>query len=279
MNQAPSRPAGQNTGGTLPPVGDADVYQLTDRATRELHGARTTLSPAQLELLVLVDGMASVAQIKQRARTLAPEAAEQGLRALLRDQFIATGARVDSDALDFGSFLSTAEPPRADAGVAPGEIDSGTLELQKQGFYVRIARSATQERSLAEGQKLNVLVVEDEQHLAKLLRTLLTLEGFNATLAGKRDEILAALRAAPRPDLVLLDVVLPDIDGFQVLAALRQHPAFKAVPVVMLTSRDNRDAVLKGLSGGATGYITKPFEVDVLMKAMRSVLGLPESKG
>jgi DNA-binding response OmpR family regulator len=77
--------------------------------------------------------------------------------------------------------------------------------------------------------------------------------------------------------LVLLDVMLPDADGFEVLLKMRQHPALKVVPVVMLTAKATRDAVLQGLSGGADGYITKPFDVEVLVKAVKTVLGLPES--
>ena len=257
-----------------------DVYQLTDEAMLELHGAQTSLSATELELLVLVDGYASVDDIARRARTLKSEVVEAGMTKLLRDKLISIAAKADSDSLDFGHFLSGAAllAPTSPGKASAAELDSGQLALQKQGFYVRIARRPLQERKLAEGQKLQVLIVEDEHHLAKLLRTFLSIEGYVAHVAGNREEILEALRSAPRPDLVLLDVVLPDADGFQVLDAMRRHPALKAVPVIMLTAKDNRDAVLKGLTGGATGYITKPFDMDVLMKAVRTVLGLPEAK-
>ena len=94
-------------------------------------------------------------------------------------------------------------------------------------------------------------------------------------MAKNRDEIVTEFRRPPIPDLVLLDVVLPDANGFDVLARMRQHPALRNVPVVMLTSQATRDAVLKGLTGGADGYITKPFRVDALEKAVAAVLGLP----
>jgi two-component system OmpR family response regulator len=71
--------------------------------------------------------------------------------------------------------------------------------------------------------------------------------------------------------------MLPDADGFDILAAIRRHPALSAVPVVMLTAKATREGVLKGLAGGADGYITKPFEMDVLMKAIGVVLGLPQA--
>ncbi|MCX7961833.1 MAG: response regulator, partial [Burkholderiales bacterium] len=63
-------------------------------------------------------------------------------------------------------------------------------------------------------------------------------------------------------------------NGFDVLAKMRLHPLFRTIPVVMLTAEASREAVLKGLRGGADGYITKPFEPDALVAAVKAVLGL-----
>jgi two-component system OmpR family response regulator len=71
-------------------------------------------------------------------------------------------------------------------------------------------------------------------------------------------------------------VVLPDADGFDILARVRQHPVLKEVPVLLLTGRATREAVLQGLTLGADGYLTKPFEPDALLHAVRTVLGLPD---
>ena len=95
----------------------------------------------------------------------------------------------------------------------------------------------------------------------------------------KRDDIQIALRLVPMPDLILLDVHLPDADGFDILARMRQHPVLKSMPVIMLTGETTREAVLKGLKGGADGYVTKPFEADVLVAAVKAVLGLTPAPG
>jgi CheY-like chemotaxis protein len=108
--------------------------------------------------------------------------------------------------------------------------------------------------------------VEGGQQLAKLLRTIFSIEGFETRTGAHRAEIVEALRKPPVPDLVLLDVGLPDADGFEILGKLRHHPAFKSTAIVMLTGKATREAVLRGLAGGADGYITKPFEVEVLMR-------------
>jgi DNA-binding response OmpR family regulator len=73
---------------------------------------------------------------------------------------------------------------------------------------------------------------------------------------------------------VLLDVVLPDIDGFEVLAKMRQHDLVKNVPVIMATAKATREAVLTGLQRGADGYVTKPYDMDVLLKTIKTVLGI-----
>ncbi len=69
------------------------------------------------------------------------------------------------------------------------------------------------------------------------------------------------------PDLILLDVQLPDGNGFDILARMRQHPVLKNMPVIMLTAEATRESVLRGLQLGADGYVTKPFEPDVLVSA------------
>jgi two-component system, OmpR family, response regulator len=100
------------------------------------------------------------------------------------------------------------------------------------------------------------------------------MEGFNVRLAATREEIMKGLVEEPKPDVVLLDVVLPDTDGFDVLAKIRSTEQVKAVPVIMTTAKATREAVLKGLRGGANGYVTKPFDMDIVLKAIRTVLGL-----
>ena len=100
------------------------------------------------------------------------------------------------------------------------------------------------------------------------------MEKFLPRLAGNSNEILEALRGQPLPDMVLLDIGLPDTSGFDVLARMRAHPQLKPIPVIMLTGQAQREDVMRGLAGGADGYITKPFDRDVLLTGIRAVLGL-----
>ena len=87
---------------------------------------------------------------------------------------------------------------------------------------------------------------------------------------------MARLRTPPAPDLVILDVGLPDINGFDVLQRLKAHPVLKAVPVILLTAEATRESVMRGLVLGADAYITKPFERSALRDGVRAVLGLAD---
>ncbi len=255
---------------------DEDVYVITPRGSSELNGSSTSLAPPELELMVQIDGKSTVAEIKARAKSLSPEAVTAAVKKLMWHNYIKMAEK--TNALDFVEFFNTktsAAPSEGALTDAEAEAVAGTSTLEREGYYVRIARRAPTELKLAAGQKPSVIVIEDEPHLVKFLKQFLTLEGFDARVASNRAEILSEIGRPPRPDLMLLDVTLPDADGFDILLKMRQHPNLKTMPVIMLTAKATRDAVIRGLASGADGYVTKPFEADALLKAIKTVLGLP----
>jgi len=116
-----------------------------------------------------------------------------------------------------------------------------------------------------------ILVVEDEQHLADGLRYNLEAEGYETVTVDNGEEALTSLDAEPtRFDLVILDVMLPGIDGFSVVTELRRQRRF--VPVLMLTARGRSEDVLRGLDAGADDYLPKPFELPILLSRVRGLL-------
>ena len=117
----------------------------------------------------------------------------------------------------------------------------------------------------------HILVIDDDIDLVRFVRTSLEREGFEVTPAL---EGLVGLRLALErpPDLILLDVLMPDLDGLELLSRLRVNPATVSVPVVLLTARaDSRDRV-RGLELGADDYITKPFDIEELVARVGAVL-------
>jgi two-component system, OmpR family, alkaline phosphatase synthesis response regulator PhoP len=116
-----------------------------------------------------------------------------------------------------------------------------------------------------------VLIVEDEAHLARGLRFNLEAEGHSVEVTGDGERALQLLlRNGQAFDVVVLDVMLPRKDGFEVVAQLREAQNF--VPVLMLTARGRPEDVLKGFASGADDYLTKPFELSILIARLRGLL-------
>jgi two-component system, OmpR family, alkaline phosphatase synthesis response regulator PhoP len=119
--------------------------------------------------------------------------------------------------------------------------------------------------------KASVLVVEDERHLAEGLRFNLEAEGYTVETVADGETALAKLtEARARFDVVVLDVMLPGIDGFGVAAELRRTGQF--VPVLMLTARGRPEDVLRGFEAGADDYLPKPFELSILLARLSGLL-------
>jgi two-component system OmpR family response regulator len=117
--------------------------------------------------------------------------------------------------------------------------------------------------------RVRLLVVDDEPHIADLVATVARYEGWDAVTAGNGAEAIE--RAATFvPDIVVLDLMLPDLDGFTVLDRLRENG--NAVPIVFLTARDGTADRIAGLTRGGDDYLVKPFAVEELMARMRAVL-------
>jgi len=117
----------------------------------------------------------------------------------------------------------------------------------------------------------SILVVEDERHLAEGLRFNLEAEGYQVHIAETGEAALELLSAAlPAFDVVLLDVMLPGKDGFSVMSELRQAGNF--IPTLMLTARGRPEDVLRGFAAGADDYLTKPFELAILIARIEGLL-------
>jgi two-component system, OmpR family, phosphate regulon response regulator PhoB len=116
-----------------------------------------------------------------------------------------------------------------------------------------------------------VLVVEDEAALGTLLRYNLERDGFRVAEARDGEEALI-VAAERKPDLVLLDWMLPVMSGIEVCRQIRRRPASRDLPVIMVTARTEDQDTVRGLNLGADDYITKPFSVDALLARMRALL-------
>jgi len=126
-----------------------------------------------------------------------------------------------------------------------------------------------------------ILIVEDDATIRTILEMALLGAGFRDVVSSARgDEGLAEAKRL-KPDLVLLDLMLPGIDGFTVAKRIRETPELAATKIVMLTARTQNEDVVRGLECGADDYVTKPFDRLVLLARVRAVLrrGLPLTEG
>lgn len=122
----------------------------------------------------------------------------------------------------------------------------------------------------------HVLVVDDEDSITLSLRHLMKREGYQVSVARDGEEALAAVAADP-PDLILLDVMIPRRDGYDVCQTIRANPAWAGVKIVMVSARGRDIEVEKGLALGADAYVTKPFSTRELAQMVRDMIGAPDA--
>lgn len=127
-----------------------------------------------------------------------------------------------------------------------------------------------------------ILVIDDEKDLRKLLEYNLRKEGYEVTVAASGEEGLERARSS-KPDLVILDLMLPGVDGLEVCRLLRGDPRTRQIPVVMLTAKTSEIDQVVGLEVGASDYVAKPFSVKVLLARVKTALrqrgpGRPDEK-
>lgn len=118
-----------------------------------------------------------------------------------------------------------------------------------------------------------ILIVDDERHNRELLEVMLRPEGFLFMSAASGEEALAMVARQP-PDIILLDVMMPGTDGYEVARRIKADPASKSIPVIMLTALDDRDARMHGLRAGAEDFLTKPVDRAELSVRVRNLLRL-----
>ena len=116
--------------------------------------------------------------------------------------------------------------------------------------------------------KKSVLVVEDDEDIRELVSYHLLKEGYQVASVASGEEALSIAQGQP-PDLILLDVMLPGVDGMTVCQKLRAEPGTAEIAVVMLTAKGEEADIVRGLNLGATDYITKPFSPKVLLARIR----------
>lgn len=116
-----------------------------------------------------------------------------------------------------------------------------------------------------------VLIIDDSLTNNVLLESLLQSEGIDSTLAYSGKEALDILKKEP-PSLILLDIMMPDMDGFMVIDRLNKNEATKNIPVIMITAKDDSESIVKAKNAGVKDFITKPIDLNKVMESVKKHL-------
>jgi len=144
--------------------------------------------------------------------------------------------------------------------------------LARTGAYLATDRLRSRPAAAKPPADTVILIVEDDPDQLALADLRVSMAGYKVRVAGSVNAFLQAMLDEGAPDLLLLDVMLPDGDGFEVLARMRRHQALGSLPIVMLTAKNEPADIGKGLVLGADGYITKPYTKQILADVIRQVL-------
>jgi CheY-like chemotaxis protein len=258
----------------------AKVYHLTagGRDAIAKKEGETTLPLEYRRLLALLQHEGHVNVLRGRLRRFPDRLIEEWLKELEELKLIAPG-KAPAKLADI-TFTGAREPPLP---VLPDE-DSKRLArttviagatLLRQGSFLAVDRIANLTPTQKSPPQSVILLVEDDPDQLALGELRLTMAGYQVRSVDSAKALSRFLREQPRPDLLLLDVMLPDGDGFDILGKLRARPEFAMLPIVLLTVKAELANIRKGLALGADGYITKPYSKNQLAEVIGRVLRHP----
>lgn len=251
------------------------VYTQTAKGREELSATPGDLGPNLKALLGMFDGQATVEDLQRKLDKVPLDRLLAALDTLVKEGFLEPLASAPvSDDLDFASYMERPTPmPTAKQRQDAEQATLTSMRALKQsGFFVNIISRSGKRIPPRSGDTYSILIMDGDQASTLLLARELMLAKFDVRSASREQEVMAEL-SKPPPDLILMDVVLPDLVGIEILAKLREHPVFKSVPVIVVTSQAQHDDVVATLVYGANGFMTKPVEPKTLLESVRSVLG------
>jgi len=174
--------------------------------------------------------------------------------------------------LDFTKVPKQAAVSTEDAKRIAAQAKAAESVLARTGAWIAEDRLTNRPVVTKPPADCQVLIVEDDPDQLALADLRVAMAGYGVRIATNARELLDDFRDRALPDILLLDVMLPDGNGFDILAKLRNHPKFALLPVAMLTAKDDPKEIAKGLGLGADAYVTKPYSKNILSDTISRVL-------
>jgi two-component system, OmpR family, phosphate regulon response regulator PhoB len=254
----------------------ARVYHLTPAGKDALSKKDASDLPLEYRrLLSLMEVEGHIDVIRGRLRRFPDRLIEEWLKELEELKLIKS-AQTGRKPADI-TFTDTNQPtlPKLDdedsKRLARTTVIAGAT-LLRQGSFLAVDRIANLPPIDKKPAQTVILLVEDDPDQLALAELRLTMAGYQVRSVDRAKALSRFLREQERPDLLLLDVMLPDGDGFDILGKLRARPEFAMLPIVLLTVKAELASIRKGLALGADGYITKPYSKNQLAEVIGRVL-------
>jgi CheY-like chemotaxis protein len=252
------------------------VYQLTaaGKAAVSAKDGESTLPLEYRRLLGMIQVGGHVDVVRGRLRRFPDRLIEEWLKELEELKMIERASEDELEDFTFTGQRVPLLPPLADEDskrLAKSAVIAGATLLRSGSFLAdeRISNLPPAGKPPADTV---ILLVEDDPDQLALAELRLTMAGYQVRGVDRAKELSRALREHARPDLLLLDVMLPDGNGFDLLGQLRARPEFATLPIVLLTVKAELADIRKGLALGADGYVTKPYSKNQLAEVIGRVL-------
>ena len=254
----------------------ARTYRLTEAGRAVSSGNDLSVPADYRRMLGLVGSDTHFDVIRGALRRYPDKLIEEWLTELEETGYLESmpeGADFD---LDFTKLIATPAAPAQlvaeDARRIEADAISAEATLERSGVWIAEDRLSNRPALRKLAASTTVLIVEDDPDQLALADMRVSLAGYRVRVARDAKELLAELTVRIPPDVLLLDIVLPVGNGFDILANLRKHPTYALLPIVMLTAKDEPGEIEKGLMLGADAYITKPYSKTILADTIGRIL-------
>lgn len=253
------------------------IFRRTDAGREALNSDDAAVPADYKRLLKLIAQDTHVDVVRGCLRQYPDRLIEEWLEELVELGYLDRAEPADPLDLDFTVYFAKA-PAVAGSVLAQDapklEKDAKTAgsALSRSGAFFHEERLKNRAPSTKKPDDTVVLIVEDDPDQMALADLRVSMAGYRVRIARSAAQLLEALKKDPHLDVLLLDVMLPDGNGFDMLAKFRRHPSFALLPIIMLTSQDQVADIKKGLTLGADGYVTKPYSKRILIEAVSKVL-------
>lgn len=254
------------------------TYFLTPAGRSALWAKETGSVPIEYKrILAAVEFQGHSEVIRSRLRRFSDELISEWLEELEQLGLIDYRAAEPMEDITFDGVRPPSLPPMLGVDtlhLAKKSVIAGAT-LLRTGCYLADDRVANLPPANKTPAETVIQLVEDDPDQRELAQLRLKMAGYEVRVADSSKALSRALREQSRPDLILLDVVLPDGDGFDILSKMRARPEYALLPIVLLTSKAESDDIRNGLRLGADGYVTKPYSKNVLAEVIGRVLKQP----